>query len=221
MRALFSFFTILLTSAFFVTGIVYFIGRTFGQFIGNSESNAFKKVLQNLRNRLSAVSADLVPWDHEMLSLLSLNRINEKKPGWFSAFSTGQFTTIYQEPVVAYATQRIGNVSVTLVRTSDREFILRRKGKETEIWLNDKPLGLFVDGVLLAPGKSAQMLARLENKPEELQHPLLLGDKTAATINNPKLANSPNPRALTLLRELNPEEENVTLALAMEQLQAR
>lgn len=219
MRALFSFFTILLTTAFFVTGVVYLIGKAFGQIIGNPESKAFKRVLQNLRSRLSTVSTDLVPWDHEMLSLLSLNRINEKKPGWFRAFTTGQFTTIYQEPVVAYATQRVGDVSVTLVRTSDREFILRRKGKETEIWLDNKPLGLFVDGVLLAPGKGSKLLARLENKPDEVEHPLFLDDKTAVTLNNPKLADSPNPRALTLLRELNPEEENLTLALALKQLQ--
>ncbi|MBL7776297.1 MAG: hypothetical protein JNK89_09870, partial [Saprospiraceae bacterium] len=185
MRALFSFLTILLSTAFFVTGVVYVIGKTFGSLVGNPESKAFKRVLDNLRNRLKAASAELVPWDGEMLSLLSLNRINEKKPGWFRAFSMGQYTTIYHEPVVAYATQRFGNVSVTVIRTSDREYVLRRKGKETEIWLNNQPLGLLVDGALLSPGKKSQLLARLDRKPEEAQHPLLLGDAPAVTLNNP------------------------------------
>jgi hypothetical protein len=207
--------------AFFVTGIVYLIGRAFGKIAWNPESKAFKRMLQNLRSKMTTVASDLVPWDQEMLSLLSLNRINEKKPGWFNNLSSGQFTTIYQEPIVAYVTQKMGNTSVTVVRTSDREFVLRRKGKETEIWLDDKPLGLFVDGVLLAPGKGSNMLARLENKPEEAESPLLLGDSTAATVHNPKLASSPNPRALTLLRKLDAKEENLTLAVALEQLQEK
>lgn len=221
MRILFSFFTILLTMAFFVSGVVYLIARTFGKIAWNPESKAFKRMLERLRGQLSKVATDLVPWDNEMLSLLSLNRINEKKPGWFSNISSGQITTIYQEPVIAYVTQTVGQTSVTVVRTSDREFVLRRKGKETEIWLNNKPLGLYVDGVLLSPGKGSNMLARLENKPEELESPLVLGDITAATVRNPKRADGPNPRALTLLRELDPKEESLTLAIALEQLQEK
>lgn len=219
MRALFSFFTILLTLAFFVTGIVYVIARTFNQFSWNPNSRAFKRMLQNLRSQVNKVSGNLVPWDQEMLSLLSLNKINEKKPGLFRNVSSGQITSIYHEPVVAYVTQKMGNTSVTVVRTSDREFVLRRKGKETEIWLNNKPLGLFVDGVLLEPGKGSNMLAKLERKPDEVESPLILDGKTAATIHNPKLVRSPNPRALTLLRKLDDSEENLTLALALEEMQ--
>lgn len=215
LRALFSFFTILLTLAFFVTGVVYLIAQTFGSIAWKPDSKAFKRVLESLRNRLKPLASNLVPWDSEMLALLSLNRINEKKAGWFSPVSSGQFTTIYQEPVVAYITQRTGKVSVTLVRTSDREFILRKKDRETEIWLNNQPFGLYADGALLAPGKGSKLLARLELKPDEAQSPLLLGEATAATLSNPDRVTSPNPRALTLLRNLNAGEENVTLAVAL------
>ena len=212
------FLLFLFSLAFFITGAVYLIARTFGQLAWNPESKAFKRLLRDLRSRVNKVAGDLVPWDHEMLGLLSLNRINEKKPGWFNQVYSGQFTTIYHEPVLAYATQKMGKLSVTVVRTSKREFVLRRKGRETEIWLDNKPLGLFVDGVLLAPGKGSNMLARLENKPDEAESPLMLGNNTAATIHNPKKVDSPNPRALTLLRPLDEQEENVTLAVALEQL---
>ncbi len=215
MRALFSLLTILLTMAFFVTGVVYLIARTFGQIAWNPESKAFKRMLEMLRSRVKALSDDLVPWDQEMLSLLSSNRINQQKPGWFKPFSSGQFTTIYQEPVVTYVTQQSGKMSVTVARTSDREFIFRRKGNETEIWLNGQPLGVFTAGALLAPGKGTKMLARLENQAEEAQTPLVLGNTTALTLTNPSRATSPNPRALTLLRSLSPEEENIALALTL------
>ncbi len=215
MKILFGFFTILLTAAFFIAGIVYVIARTFSQIAWNPESRAFKRLLENLRNRLRAQSAELVPWDQEMLGLLSLNRVNEKKPGFWNPVASGQLTTIYHEPVAAYITQTAGNIRLTLARTTDREFIFRQKGKETEIWLNNQPFGLFVDGALLAPGKGSKLLARLENKPEETQSPLLLGNAAAGTLSNPERASSPNPRALTLLRDLSAEEENVALALAL------
>ena len=203
--------------AFFVTGVVYLIARTFGQIAWNPESKAFKRMLEALRARVKALSANLIPWDQEMLGLLSSNRTNTKPTGWFRPFSSGQFTTIYQEPVVAYVTQQSGKISVTVARTSDREFIFRRKERETEIWLNGQPFGLFTNGVLLSPGKGSKQMARLEWKPEEAQSPLILGNATAATLTNAVRANSPNPRALTLLRNLGPEEEDVALALALMQ----
>ncbi|MBK6931889.1 MAG: hypothetical protein IPH12_13905 [Saprospirales bacterium] len=218
MRALFSFLTVLFTLAFFVTGVVYLIARTFGQIAWNPDSKMFRRMLDNLRSRLHPVSAGLVSWDAEMLGLLSLNRVNEKKRGWFTPFSSGQITTIYQEPVVAYVTQEMGKMRVTLARTSGLEFIFRRKGKETEIWLNNQPFGIFADGALLAPGKGSRLLARLERKPGEPQFPLLLGNTAPVSLSNPERASSPNPRALTLLRELNAEEETVALALALEQI---
>lgn len=207
--------TILLTTAFFVTGVVYLIARTFGQIAWNPESKAFKRLLDNLRARLKAQTTGLVPWDQEMLGLLSLNQMNEKKPGWLNSVSSGQFTTIYQEPVLAYITQNAGKVRLTVARTSDREFILRQKGKETEIWLEGKPFGLFLEGALLAPGKGSKLIARVEERPEEAQSPVLLGDNTAVTLSNPARPSGPNPRALTLLRELKPEEENAALALSL------
>ena len=220
MRTLFSLLTILLTTAFFITGIIYLIAKAFGQIAWNPESKAFKRMLAALRERLKTVSSGLVPWDHEMLALLSLNHANEKKPGWFNPFSSGQITTIYQEPVVAYVTQQMGKAKVTIARTSDREFIFRKKDKEVEIWLNNAPFGIFVDGALLAPGKGSRLLARLEEKPDESFSPLILGDAKAVALSNAERASGPNPRALTLVHELDPEAENIALAMALLRLQA-
>lgn len=214
MKILFSFLTVLMTVAFFVAGVVYLIARTFGQMVSWSpDSKVFKRLLEGLRSRLSAESGSLVPWDREMLGLLSLNRVNEKKPGWFNPLQSAQFTTIYQEPVLAYVTQQSGKMRVTVARTSDREFIFRQKDRETEIWLGGQPLGLFVDGAFLAPGKGSKLLARLDDRSDEAQSPVLLGNSTALTLSNPARSSSPNPRALTLLRELTPDEENIAMAL--------
>lgn len=216
MRFLFFLLLLILFVGSFIVGVFYLIAKLIGQINFNPESQAWKKTLEGLRTRLKTQAAGvLVPWDKEMLSLLSLNRSNVKKPGFFRSTEEGVFTSIYQEPVLAYVSQQSGNTAVVVARTSDREFIFRQKGKETEIWLNSQPFGVLADGALLAAGKTSRLLARLEKKPGEPQFPVLLGDAVAASIANPDLSDSPNPRALTLLREVSSEEESVLLALAM------
>jgi hypothetical protein len=216
MRFFFFIVILVLLTGSFVVGIFYLIAKLLGQINFNPESQAWKKTLEGLRGKLKSQAAGaLVPWDAEMLSLLSLNRSNVRKPGFFNSTAEGVFLTIFQEPVLAYAEQKSGQTGVIIARTSDREFIFRLKGKETEIWLNGQPFGVLVDGALLAAAKTSRLLGRLEQKKDEAQFPIFLGDSVAASIANPDKSDSPNPRALTLLREVSSEEESVLLALTV------
>lgn len=200
----------------FLTGIVYVIAKAISQISFNPESTAWKRMIERLRAQVKKqTEGKLVPWDAEMMSLLSFNRTIVKKPGFFDNTAEGVYTTIFHEPVLAYAVQISGKTSVTVAATSDREFIYRNKGKETEIWLNGQPFALYIDGNLLAAGKSSRLLARLEQSNDELALPVLIGDKEAASIANPNRISSPNPRALTVLRTLSAEEENALLAIAV------
>lgn len=216
MRFLFAILLLILLSGSLIVGIFYLIAKMIGRINFNPESQAWKKTVEGLRARLKAQAAGaLVPWDKEMLSLLSLNRSNVKKPGIFNNTAEGVFTSIFQEPVLAYAMQKSGNTGVIVARTSDKEFIFRLKGKETEIWLNGQPFSVLVDGSMLAAGKTSRLLSRIEQKKEEAQFPVLLGNSIAASIANPAMVDSPNPRAMTLLREVSNEEESVLLALTV------
>jgi hypothetical protein len=204
----------------FVVAIIYGFARMLGGINFNPESKAWKDSLERLRGRLRSQAAGmLVPWDGEMLSLLSLNRSVSKKPGWLDRSTEGVVSTIYQEPVVAYAAQTTGNTGLLIARTSEKEFIFRMKGKETEVWVEGKPFGILVDGALLAAGRGSTLLARLESAREENQVPVMLGNNTAAAISNPdRMDLGPNPRAVTLLRAVNAEEETALLALTLLQI---
>lgn len=213
--------TIVFIAVCIVIGVVFVIAKVISGISFNPLSAAWKRMLEKLRARLQRQIAGnrLVAWDHEMLGLLSLNRSVLKKPGFFDPTAEGVFTTIFHEPVLAYASQKSGADSVTVARTSDREFIYRQKGRETEIWLNGQPFGVFVDGALLAAGRGSRLLAQLDlSASAEAQLPVLIGNATAGAISNPSRSTSPNPRALTLLRELGPEEENALLALTILQM---
>jgi hypothetical protein len=200
MRPLFNLLTFFLTIAVFLGSAFVVLTKLFSSITFAPESKAWNT---------------LVPWDTEMMGLLSLNQINIKKRGWFDSTFSGTFTTIYHEPVLAYAGLRSGSTGVLVARTSDREFIFRDKGKETEIWINSQPFGLFVDGNLISAGRSNNLLAQMGQDADDSQLPVLLTNNTSAAITNPDKISSPNPRALTLLRNLSAEEENALLALTL------
>jgi hypothetical protein len=216
MRALLNLLFFLFTAVAFLGSAFFVVAKLLSNINFSPDTKAWKDTLRRLRERVKQQAGDtLVAWDKEMFGLLSLNRINQKKGGWMDNTFSGTMTTIYHEPVLAYAGRKNGNTGVLVLQTSDREIILRQKGKETEIWVNSAPFGIFTDGVLLSAGRNGKMLAQWNPASEETQLPVLLGNNTAAAITNPEKASGPNPRVLTLLRDLTVEEENALLALAM------
>lgn len=218
MRGLFNLLSFLLTTGLFITGVFYFLAKMLGRIVFDPASQAWKRTVEKLQARLRAQAAGaLVPWDAEMLGLLSLNRTKVRKPGWWDNTAEGVLMSIYQEPVLAYAGQTSGNTAVFIARTGAKEYIFRHKEKETEIWVNNQPFAVYINGVLLAAGRSSQVLARVDADAAEAQWTVTIGDKPVAAINNPQRAASagPNPRALTLLRKGTAEEEDALLALVL------
>jgi hypothetical protein len=200
----------------FITGIFYFVASVLSGIAFNPASRAWKELLTKLRGRIRLRKIEpLMACDTETLTHLSLKPKILKKAGWRDPIFEGVFNTIYQEPVLVFAGQKNGKTSVLVAKTKDKEFVFRQKGKEVEVWLDDQPYAVFINGTLLSSGKQSKMLAKLELDPELRQWPVLLGQGESATITNAARAVSPIPRAVTLLRNLSPEEEQVLLVLTV------
>ena len=217
-RALFGLFFFLLFATFMITGGIWVLYRLFAGVGINPGTKGTNRLVKQLRNGLKAAREKLVPWDKEMLSLLSLNKTEEKKSGRFGRPEQGTYQSIYQEPVVTYASQKVGKTDIMLVQTKNKEFVFKRKGRETSIWVDGKPLGVYVEGVLMSAGKKSELLATLEKSKEDSDFHLDLDDNPAAALKNPEKAVGPNPRAVTLLRDLDSVEEEKVLALTVLQL---
>jgi hypothetical protein len=177
----------------FITGIIYLISKAISGISFNPESNAWKTMLERLRKQAQKqLAGKLVPWDQEIMSLLSFNRSVVRNPGFFDSTAEGVYTTIFHEPVLAYASQVSGANSVTVARTSDREFIFRKKAKETEIWINGQPFAVFTGGALIAAGRTNRVIAQLNNSDQaDLQLPVMIGDKEVASLSSPGQSESP------------------------------
>jgi hypothetical protein len=225
MSALIRLLLALLMVGLFITGIFYFVASVLGSLAFNPQSRAWKEMIAKLRARLtpkkgakpSKLPETLHAFDSETLAHLSLKPTILKKAGWGDLVFEGVFSTIYQEPVMAFAGQKNGKNGAIVAKTSQKEFIFRLKGKEVEIWENNQPYAVFADGTLLSSGKQSKLLAKLEPDAELRQWPVLLGQSEGATLTNVQRAVSPIPRAVTMLRNLSPEEEQALLLLAVVQ----
>ena len=216
MAALFRLLFAALFAGLFITGVFYFIASVLGGLAFNPESKAWKELLAKLRGRLSRPTMPRpAERDGDTLAQLSLKPKILKKAGWRDPVFEGVFSTIYQEPVMVFAGQKSGKTAAVVAQTSDKEFIFRQKGKETEIWQDGQPYAVFVNGTLISAGKQSRLLAQLEADSDQKQWPVLIGQSEAATLTNEARAVSPIPRALTLLRKLQPEEEQALLVLVV------
>ncbi|MFN0215688.1 MAG: hypothetical protein ACKVT2_15630 [Saprospiraceae bacterium] len=223
MFALFRLLFFALLAGLFITGVFYFLASILSSIAFSPDSRAWKELIEKLRARLNkqkgarntGMPEVLHSLDAEILSHLSLKPKILKKAGWRDPVFEGVLGTIYQEPVLKFAGKKSGRTGVIVARTSDKEFILRHKAKETEIWQNGQPYAVFVNGNLLSSGKQSRLLAKLEIDPELKQWPVLLGQGEAAMLTNAQRAVSPIPRALTVLRILEPEEKEALLLLVL------
>lgn len=207
----------------FISGVFYFVANVLSGIVFNPESKAWKALLTKLRARFGKqqdprrkpLPEIFLPSDGDTLANLSLKPKMLKKAGWLDNSFEGVFSTIYQEPVLVFAGQKGGKAAVILAKTRDKEYVFRHKGKETEIWQDNQPFAVLVNGTLLSSGKQSRMLAKLEQDPALRQWPVLIGNSEAATMTNAERAVSPIPRAVTMLRDLNAEEEQTLLILAV------
>ncbi|HAD13026.1 MAG TPA: hypothetical protein DCF33_11395 [Saprospirales bacterium] len=216
MRALISLLFSVLMLGLFITGLFYFVANVLSGLAFNPASRAWRELIQKLRtrNRIRMANAPL-PLNTETLTHLSGKPKILKKAGWRDGVFEGVYQTIYQEPVAYFAGQKSGKMAAVVVRLEDRELILRKKGKETEIWLNGDPYAVLVDGMLLSSERHGKMLAKLNLDADLRQWPVIIGQGESATLTNLDRAVSPIPRAVGLLRNLSPEEEQVLLVLTM------
>ncbi len=192
--------------------------NVFGNFMLQPGSRQWDALIQRLRGHIQEIKASLIPWDSkDLMPLLSFADLKSKS-SWFETGNVrvGTIYTIYQEPVVALCECTIKGSKVAVAQTGKHEFVFRMRERDVEIWVNSQPFGVFSGGSLLASGKSSKLLAQVQHSGDDRHLPIVIGNQTVLTLNNPKYPPaSPNPRALLVLRDLQPEEEVAVLSLAI------
>lgn len=177
-----------------------------------------QRELSEIRAELQPWAAELVPWSKEEMEQLSFRQMNKSTKKGISTSARGIFTTIYHEPLIAWAYRKyLGGSENALLyaRTSDREFIYRMKSGEVEVVVNNELIGkINADGVLYN-SKGNKQLAQINKDSEQLLLPVSVNNRRVGNLTLDKGSEKDNPRAFQFLTNMSKEEENLFLALSI------
>ncbi len=174
---------------------------------------------------LSALQADmdkwvdkLVPLDKAELDLFSLSQDKQVVTKGIGSTAKGVFTTIFQEPVVAYSYKRyLGNKVNELLyaRTSEHEYVYWTNNGQTTLSIDQQPVGK-IDNKVLYGSKSGKALASISDQARQNYLPIKVGDREVGALNTerPKQKDALSQRAFQFIPEdLNEKEEQLFMAL--------
>lgn len=178
--------------------------------------NKIQEDIRQMRAEIEPFVNQLVPLDNEELELFSLNQLNQSLKKGITTQLKGIYTSIYQEPLVAYSYKKyLGGYALLYARTATREIIYKISKKETKVAVNQNYYGTVRNGALYGKNKR-QALAQVNRNSNELALPILVENQEIAMLNPLSINNTPQPRAFRYVKDnINEEQEQAFMTLAI------
>jgi len=200
-----------------VAALGFIIFQLFKFFVSiNNSSSQRRRELEQLKAQMAEMVKELVPMNPAELELLSVNQSGVSSTKGINSIKTGVFTSIYHEPLVAYAYRKYAypkESSVLLVSTASDDYIYKSEGSRTQVYLNNNELGIInSDGDMYEP-RTNQLMAHIEADQVLSSHPVRIGEREVGEIVNLRLNESPNPRAYQFLEPMDEKEKQIFKAL--------
>lgn len=218
---------------FIITALVFalaLVGAMFllYQLVTNFQpsSNKVNQDIQQLKRELANWTAELIPWKEEDLELLSVNQTNQTITKRVTKMIKGVFTSIYHEPMIAYAYKKyVGSSSenaVVYATTADHEFVYRIKKKEIQLQIDGRHVGVLKNGAQLYNAQNNKLVAKIDRNKHGGNLPLLLGDREIANLAPPSENPTTSSRAFEYVNDgLEDNEKLVLLSLTTLELISR
>lgn len=204
----------------FVLGALGFIIYQIVKFalsISGKQSQITRDV-KSLRDNIDPYMEQLVPLDSEELPLFSLNQIDRKSTKTIHSITTGVFTSIYQEPLLAYAYKQYAgsDYKVIIAQTYNDEYMYISRGDRTDVYLNDDAIGYMMgsDRLYSMAKEGHNLIANIAADKALSSHPIYVGDREVGEVNNPMRLTGPTPRAFQCLEQMHDQEQKYFLALS-------
>jgi len=211
-------FLALLTLAV-TAGALFLLAKLFANF--QPSRKRVQEDLEKMKRELEPFTVDLVPLDQEELELFSSSQINQLLKKRFVTTARGVFTSIYNEPLVAYSYKKYlstGLNAILFARTARNEFLYRFKAKTIELRIDGKLVGVINNKGVLHGARTGKMLARLSEQQNEL-FPVVVKNREVGNL--VKALPAPSKKGLSLRafefvkEDLSEEEETLFLSMAV------
>lgn len=176
---------------------------------------------------LASMRHDLAPWKEKLVpimprewELLSSYYIPQERRKRKGAPEKGLFSTIYQEPVIAWSFKDYPGkkqTSLLVARTSKQEYLYKRTGSDTELIIGPYKVGTIGSDGKLISSRKRELLAQLD-RATGTYIPVMVYGKEAGAIALPGDTYVPMPRAFAFVNEMAENEMELFLSLAIFEL---
>ncbi|MEM1324113.1 MAG: hypothetical protein AAGG75_27895 [Bacteroidota bacterium] len=182
-------------------------------------NSKIKQDLIKLRSEIEPWVDQLVPWQNDELELLSLKQTNRVLKKGIITSVKGVFTSIYHEPMIAYAYKRYfagGANAILYARTSHHEFSYRIRKDGVQIHIDNQFIGQLKNGGLLYSASTNRLIARINRDDVSGFLPVVVGERELGSLSKPSETMSTNTRAFQFLNEkITQEEEALLLSMSI------
>ncbi|MBK8703190.1 MAG: hypothetical protein IPN33_05925 [Saprospiraceae bacterium] len=129
--------------------------------------------VNNMRLDMQKWVGELVPIDKKELELFSLSQIKQVMRKRWTTSAKGIFTTIYNEPIVAYSYKQFlgrGRHALLYARSASHEYAYWIKPKGVQVVIDNKLVGTYKDNTLLS-AKSENLSRYYNQRPKTRYSP--------------------------------------------------
>ena len=213
----------LLTVGFFAV-LFYFIFKVLARVSPGKKK--IQEDIQKMKDEIDVWVKDLVPIGKEELELFSQTQINQVLKKRINISAKGVFTTIYNEPIIAYNYKKYGSGKDALLyaRSANHEFAFKIHKDEVKLVIDNELVGTIKSNGVLYAAENNLMIARF-NRENAALLPIVIQDRKVGHLSLPANSSSKkeiDQRAFEFLKEdLSGEEKKLFLSLAIYELVTR
>lgn len=176
--------------------------------------------LKRMQADMDEWAEELVPIDRKELELFSLTQIKNSIKKRFTTSGKGIYTTIFEEPIVAYSYKKyMGKNAHALLycRTAEHEYAYWIRPKGVQVVIDNSLVGTYKSNGVLYSADSKKMIARI-NRDDKKMLPVVVGEREVASMVRalPAAKSDISARAFQFVREdLTEEEEKLLLSISL------
>lgn len=189
-----------------------------------------RALVQEIRQDMDKWAGELIPLDREELELFSPSQQKNVLRKGVGMRAKGVFTTIFQEPVLAYSYRRFLGKKVNdllYARTAKHEYVYWTRNGETTLEIDGQEVGRLAPEGVLYGRRTGREIARLQagdtTSASSPYLPILVGDKEVASLSTKDVdPKGLQEKAFAFLRDdLDEKEQHLLLSLAARALVLR
>ncbi|MEM6395727.1 MAG: hypothetical protein AAF741_05220 [Bacteroidota bacterium] len=210
----------LLSVAFLISLFVLFRKLSEGRMPGPKKRS---DELQKLQTDMDSWAGKLVPIGAEELDLFSLSQSKQVVKTGASTSAKGLFTTIFQEPILAYSYKRYLGKKVNdllYARAAEHEYVYWTENGTTKVQIDGQQVGELRDRTIFGQ-RTGQPLAQIAKQAKNNYLPIEVGGREVGGLSTepPAKEQSLKQKALEFIPpDLTEKEEQLMLALITREL---